>query len=101
MLLNDLLSFLKCNIKISQILQQNAIIVQWKEIFARFHHTIMKMEISILYHVVVNSQLNRDDLTKMLFNMRFHTTRTFITVAIFYIPLKKNIPCEIATKIGF
>ena len=33
MLLNDLLSCFKCNIKISQNLQQNAITVQWKEIF--------------------------------------------------------------------
>ena len=29
---------------------------------ARFHYTIMKMEISILYHVIVNSQSNRDNL---------------------------------------
>ena len=29
----------------------------------RFHCTIVKMEISILYHVIVNSQLNRDNLT--------------------------------------
>ena len=64
MLLNDLLSCFKCNIKISQILKQNAITVQWKEIFARFHCTIMKMEISILYHVIVNSQLSRDNLTR-------------------------------------
>ena len=62
MLLNDLLSCFECNIKISQILQQNAITAQWKEMFTRFHVTIMKMVISILYHVVVNSQLNRDTL---------------------------------------
>ena len=31
---------------------------------ARFHCTIMKMEISILYHVIVNSQSNRDNLTR-------------------------------------
>ena len=30
----------------------------------RFHCTIVKMEISILYHVIVNSQLNRDNLTR-------------------------------------
>ena len=64
MLLNDLLSCFKCNIKISQILQQNAITVQWKEIFARFYCTIMKRENSILFHVIVNSQLNRDNLTR-------------------------------------
>ena len=50
MLLNDLFSCFKYNNKISRISQQNAITVQWKEIFARFHCTIMKMEISILYH---------------------------------------------------
>ena len=38
--------------------------VQWKGIFARFHCSIMKMEISILYHVFVNSQLNRYNLTR-------------------------------------
>ena len=32
-----------------------------EEIFARFHCTIMKMEISILCHVIVKSQLNRDN----------------------------------------
>ena len=64
MLLKYFLSCFKCNIKISQILQQNAITVQWKEIFARFHCTIMKIEISILYHVILNSQLNRDNLTR-------------------------------------
>ena len=31
---------------------------------ARFYCTIMKMEISILYHVIVNSQLSRDNLTR-------------------------------------
>ena len=37
---------------------------------ARFHCTIMKMEISILYHVVINSQSNRDNLTRcyIIFN---------------------------------
>ena len=30
----------------------------------RFHCMIKKMEISILYHVIVNSQLNRDNLTR-------------------------------------
>ena len=65
MLLNDLLSCFKCNIKISQILQQNAIAVQWKVIFAQFHCTIMKMEISVLYHVIVGSRLNRDNLTRV------------------------------------
>ena len=61
MLLNDLISCFKYNIKISQILQKNAITVQWKEIFVRFHCTMMKIEISIFYHVIVNSQLNRDN----------------------------------------
>ena len=37
MLLNDLSSCFKCNLYISQILQQNEINEQWKEIFARFH----------------------------------------------------------------
>ena len=45
---------------------------------ARFHctvplhgsiATIMKMEISILYHVIVNSQSNRDDLTRCYINI--------------------------------
>ena len=31
---------------------------------ARLHCTIMKMEISILYHVIVKSQSNRDNLTR-------------------------------------
>ena len=30
----------------------------------RFLCTIVKMEISILYHVILNSQLNRDYLTR-------------------------------------
>ena len=30
----------------------------------RFHCTIVKMEISILYHVIVNSQSNHDNLTR-------------------------------------
>ena len=31
---------------------------------ARFHCTIMKMEISILYNVIVNSQSYRNNLTR-------------------------------------
>ena len=58
--LNDLLSCFKCNIKIFQILQQNAITVQWKKIFALFHCMIMKMETKsryfnkLLYKVFLN-----------------------------------------------
>ena len=36
---------------------------------ARFHCTTVKMEISILYHVIVNSQLNRDNLTRFYINI--------------------------------
>ena len=31
---------------------------------ARLHYTIIKMGISILYHVIVNSELNCNNLTK-------------------------------------
>ena len=41
---------------------------------ARFHCTIMKLKISILYHVIVNSQSNRDNLTRcciVFINLRY------------------------------
>ena len=38
--------------------------MQWKKTIAWFYCMIMKMEIPILYHVIVNSQLNRDNLTR-------------------------------------
>ena len=41
---------------------------QWKELFAQFHCMIMKMEISILHHVIVNSQLYHDNLTRRYIN---------------------------------
>ena len=33
----------------------------------------MKMEISILYHVIVNSQLNRDDLTRCYIKLHIYS----------------------------
>ena len=40
---------------------------------ARFHSTIIKLEISILCHVIVISQLNRNNLefSKVLYNVRY------------------------------
>ena len=58
--------------------------VQWKELFAQFHCTIMKMEISILYHVIVNSQLNRDNLTRCYIIRNIWQTNEVIETKYFY-----------------
>ena len=47
----------------------------------RFHCTIVKMEILILYHVVVNSQLSRDNLTKSYINI---SNRMYAVMLSFY-----------------
>ena len=38
--------------------------VQWKKNIQRLHCTIVKMEISVLYHAIVNAELNRENLTR-------------------------------------
>ena len=53
--------------------------IQW------FHCTIVKMEISILYHVIVNSQLNRNNLTRYDIKrtiQRFHCTIVKMEISI-------------------
>ena len=46
----------------------------------RFHCTTVKMEISILYHVIVNSQLNRDNLTRCYIEANIHCEMDFYSV---------------------
>ena len=53
-----------CAIVTFEVIENNEIYCAMETTTARFYCTIMKIEISILYHVIVNSQLSRDNLTR-------------------------------------
>ena len=46
------------------MIENNEIYRAMEETIQRFHCTIVRMEISILYHMIVNSQLSHDNLTR-------------------------------------
>ena len=61
------LAFIACGmhaIITVSVIENNKIYGTMEKTIQRFHCTIVKMEISILYHVIVNSQLNRENLTR-------------------------------------
>ena len=47
-----------------RVIENNEIYRGMEKTIQRFHCTIVKMEISILHHVILNSQLNRDYFTR-------------------------------------
>ena len=53
-----------CAILAVWVIENNEIRRAIEKIIQRFHGTILKMQISILYHVIVTSQLNRYNLTR-------------------------------------
>ena len=65
------------------VTENNEMYREMEKTIQRFHCTIVKMEISISYHVIVNSQLNRDHL-KMFYIIYYICVQRCITIFITY-----------------
>ena len=56
------------------MIENNEIYRAMEETIQRFHCTIVRMEISILYHMIVNGQLSHDNLTMCYMIVDMHNT---------------------------
>ena len=62
------------------MIENNEIDRAMEKTIQRFHCTIVKMGISILYHVIVNSHLNRDNLTRCYIINNYSMCAKFSTI---------------------